>query len=125
MQHHADHWPARSLLAVRRTLLGPNHKALTLQMQLGHGVAQHVVMPLGQLLVEMLHREAAVKITIQTQHSLDLRNRSPPQRWRQTPIIQARWPSLSMPIPPAAERPFADPKQFSRLHLAQLRALRT
>ena len=29
-----------------------------------------------------------------------------------------------MPIPPAAKRPLADPKQLRRLHLAQLRPLR-
>src|ERR1700722_7919057 len=73
----------------------------------------------------MLHREASVEIATQTQHSLNLRNRSSTQRWRQAPISQARWPSLSMPIPPPPERPFADPKQFRRFHLAQLRPLRT
>jgi hypothetical protein len=48
-------------------------------MQLGHRVAQRVVVPLAQLLVEMLHREPAVELAIQAQHPLDLRHRSVPR----------------------------------------------
>jgi hypothetical protein len=121
MQHHAHHWPTRPLLAVSRSLLGPLHQTLAMQMQLGHRVAQRIMVPLEQLLVEVRCREAAIEIAIQTQHPLDLRHRRPAQRWRQTPIVQTRQPRFPMPIAPAAERPFADTQQLRRFHLAQLR----
>ena len=124
MQHHAHHRPARPLLAVRRALRRPLHQAGPVQVQFGHRVAQCVVVPLGQLLVEMLHREAAIQIAIQSQHSLDLGNRRTPQRRRQPAIRKTSFPRFAMAGPPAAERTFADPQQFRRLHLAQLRPFR-
>jgi hypothetical protein len=63
--HHRTQWP---LLAMRRARLGRCHQTRAVQMQLGHRVAQRVVVPLPQLLVEVLHREAAVELAIQTQH---------------------------------------------------------
>jgi hypothetical protein len=125
MQHHPHQRSARALLPMRRARLRPLHQTLTMQMQFGHRVAKPIVVPLDQLFMEMLHREASVKVAIQTQHSFDLRNRRTAQRWGQTPIVQTRQTRLPMPIAPAAERPFADPKQLSRLHLTQLRPFRT
>jgi hypothetical protein len=79
VQHHAHHRTPWPLLAMRRARLGRRHQTRAVQMQLGHRVAQRVVVPLPQLLVEMLHREAAVGLAIQTQHPLDLRHRSAPR----------------------------------------------
>jgi hypothetical protein len=79
MQQHSHHPTPRPLLAVRRALRRRLHQAGAMQMQLGHRVAQRVVVPLAQLLVEMLHREAAVEVAIQTQHPLDLGHRRSPQ----------------------------------------------
>ena len=59
-----------------------------MQVQLGHRVAQDVVVPFDQLLVEMLDREAAVDVAIQPQHPLDFSHRCTPQRRRQSPIGQ-------------------------------------
>ena len=72
----------------------------------------------------MLHREAAIQIAIQSQHSLDLGNRRTPQRRRQSAIRKTSFPRFAMAVPPAAEGSFADPQQFRRLHLAQLRPFR-
>jgi hypothetical protein len=124
MQHHSHHRTARPLLAVRRALRRRLHQARPTQMQLRHRVAQPVVVPLAQLLLEMLHREAAIQLAIQTQHPLDLRHRRTAQRRTQPAIGQTRLPCLAVAVTPAAERALADPKQLSRLHLAQLRPLR-
>jgi hypothetical protein len=75
MQHHAHHRTPWPLLAMRRPRLRRRHQTRPMQMQFGHCVAQHVVVPLAQLLVEMLHREPAVELAIQTQHPLDLPHR--------------------------------------------------
>ena len=90
MQHHAHHRTPRPLLAMRRALGRCLHQAGTMQMQLGHRVAQCVVVPLAQLFVEMLHREAAIEVAIQPQHPLDLGHRRSAQRRRQTAVGQAR-----------------------------------
>ncbi len=96
-----------------------------MQMQLGHRVAQQVVVPFRQLFMEMRHRETAVERTIKPEHPLNLDHRRPTWRRRQAPIVQTRRSAVAMPITPAAERPLADPKQLSRLHLTELRPLRT
>jgi hypothetical protein len=88
MQHHADHRTTRPLLAVRRARLRPLHQALTVQMQLRNRVAQRVVVPFGQLFVEMFHCEATVEITIQTQHPFDLSHRRTAQGRSQTTVVQ-------------------------------------
>ena len=75
MQHHAHHRSPRPLLAMRRPRLRRRRQTRSMQMQLGHCVTQRIVVPLAQLLVEMLHREAAVELAIQTQHPLDLPHR--------------------------------------------------
>jgi hypothetical protein len=80
MQHHSHHRTPRPLLAVPRPRLRRHHQTRPMQMQLGHRVAQRVVVPLAQLLVEVLHREAAVDVAIQAQHPLDLRHRRAARR---------------------------------------------
>jgi hypothetical protein len=65
MQQHSHHrtpWPLLPVRPATRRL----HQAGAMQMQLGHRVAQRVVVPLAQLLMEMLHREAAVEVAIQS-----------------------------------------------------------
>ena len=119
MQHHPHHRTTRPLLAMRRSLGRCLHQASTMQMQLGHRIAQCIAVAFAQLLVEMLHREAAVEVAIQPQHPLDLGHRSSAQRRRQTTIRQARNPRFAVAITPAAECAFADPKQLCRLHLTQ------
>ena len=79
MQHHSHHRTPWPLLAMRRARLGRRHQTRAVQMQLGHHVAQRVVVPLAQLLVEMLHHEPAVELAIQTQHPLDLPHPSAPR----------------------------------------------
>lgn len=95
-----------------------------MQMQLGNRVAQNVVVPFDQLFVEMLDREATVDVALQAQHSLDFSHRRTAQRRRQPPVGQTRQTTLPMAIAPATEGSFADPKQFRRLDLAQLRPFR-
>ena len=58
MQHHAHQRPPRPLLAMRRALRRRPHQPRPLQRQPGHRVAELVIVPLHQLLVKMLHREA-------------------------------------------------------------------
>ena len=72
VQQHAPQRPARPLLAMRRTLRRLPHQARRVQRQLRHRVAQHVAVPLHQLLVEVLHREVRVLVPIQAQHPLQL-----------------------------------------------------
>jgi hypothetical protein len=67
-------------------------------------------MAFAQLLVEVLHREAPIKLAIQPQHPLEHGHRGPPQRRaRQATIRQARKPRFAVAITPAAECAFADP----------------
>jgi hypothetical protein len=75
MQHHSHHRTPWPLPAVRRPRLRRHHQARSMQMQLRHFVAQRIVVPLAQLLVEMLRREAPVELAIWTQHPLDLPHR--------------------------------------------------
>jgi hypothetical protein len=88
MQHHAHHRASRPFLAVRRAFLGSLHQTGPMQVNLGHRVAQRVVMPFAQLFVEMLDREAAAEIAIQARHPFDLRRRRPAQRRRQAAVVQ-------------------------------------
>jgi hypothetical protein len=95
-----------------------------MQMQFGHRVTQRVAVPFAQLFVEMLHREAAIEVTIQTQHSLDLRHRRTTQRRLETAVQQTSRTVFTLTIPPSTERSLAHTKQFRCLHLAQFRPLR-
>src|ERR1019366_778035 len=74
--------------------------------------------------MEVLHREAAIQVAVKPQHPLDLGRRRTAQRRRQATVLQTRQPRVAVPVPPAAEGAFADPKQLGCLHLAQLRPLR-
>jgi hypothetical protein len=118
MQHHSHHRTARPLLAMRRARRRPLQQAGAMQVQLGHRVTQRIVVPLAQLLVEVFDREAAVDITIQAQHPLNLQHRGPPQRRTQATVRQTLQPRIAVTVAPAPKRPLADPKQRSRLQRA-------
>ncbi len=108
MQHHAHHRTPRPLLAMRRALGRRLHQPRAMQMQLGHRVAQCVIVPLAQLLMEMLHREAAIEVAVKPKHPLDLGHWRSPQRRSETAVSQTRLSHLRLAVTPAAECPFAD-----------------
>ena len=91
-----------------------------MQMQFGHGVAQCVAVLPHQLLMEMLHREAAVDIAIKPKHPLDLFDRRTQRRGTQATITQAHYTALTMAVTPVAKRTLTHTKQFGRFRLAQL-----
>src|SRR6202521_6343419 len=95
---------ATPLLALRRPLRRRSHQPRTMQMQLRHRITQSVIVPFAQLLMEMLDREAAVEVAIQTQHPLDLRHRGAPRRSAQPTVGQTRLPIVAVAVTPATER---------------------
>src|SRR6266404_1616399 len=124
MQHHANHRPAWPLLAMRRARDRAPHQPGALQMHLRHGVAELVAVPLEQLLMKVLHREAAVRLAIQAQHPLDLLDRrTPARRLAQPTVRQPRRAFVAQPVPPTPKRALADPQHLRRLSLAQLTLL--
>jgi hypothetical protein len=89
---------------------GRPHQPRPLQPQPGHRVAPLVMMPLLQLLVKMLHREAAIAFLIQPQHAQDLLGRRPAaRRPADPPIAQPHRPLIAQPVTPAPERPLDTP----------------
>ena len=123
MQHHADHRPARPLLAVRRALRRRPHQARAMQMHLGHRVAQLVAVALHQLLMEVLHRELTIVRPVKPQHPLDLGLRRPPTRGPKPTVGQASSSLVVQPVTPAPKRPVADPQHLRRRFLAKLTPL--
>ncbi len=65
VQHHARQRTPRTLLAMRPALRRPPHQPRRLQRQRGHRVAQHLAVPLSQLLVEVLRREVRILVAIE------------------------------------------------------------
>ena len=123
MQHRANNRPARTLLAMRRTLDRRASQARQVQMQLRDRVTQAVAVPLGQLLVKMLDREIGVLVPEQPQHPLDLHHRRPPGRRPAQPAIrQPRLAVLIEPVPPTPEGPLVDPQHLGCLTLRELAA---
>ena len=89
-----------------------------------HRVAQCVVVPLHQLLVEMLHREARILVPIETKHPLDLLIRRTLGRGLAQPkIVQAALPTLAVAFRPPLERPHVDTEHTSGLLLRDLAGL--
>ena len=124
MQHHADHRSPRPLLAMRRAPRRRLDQPGRLQRQPGDRVAELVVVPLRQLLVDMLHREASVPLLVQPQHPQDLLGRRPPaRRLADPPITQTLGSLLMQPVTPAPERPLRHTEHLHRLDLAQLASL--
>ena len=77
MQHHAPQRTPRPLLAVGAALLRPLHQTGRMQRELGHRVTELVVVPLHQLLVEVLDREIGVLVPVQPEHPLEFLLRRP------------------------------------------------
>src|SRR5205085_8042156 len=83
-----------------------------------------VMVPLLQLLVKMLHREAAIALLIQPQHVQDLRGRRATARpLADPPIAQALRPLIAQPVAPAPERSLRHPQHLRRFALRQLAPL--
>jgi hypothetical protein len=82
----------------------PRRRPPPLQRHPGHRVAQHVRVPLLQLLVKLLHREARVALLVQPQHAQDLLLCRPTARWlADPPSAQTLWPLLAQPVVPTPE----------------------
>jgi hypothetical protein len=89
-------------------------------MQLGHRIAEPPVVPLHQLLMEVLDREVGIVPTIKPQQAQDLVFRRPPaRRLADPPVGKPLRPLVAQPIAPAAKRPLAHPQHLRRLALAQ------
>src|SRR5262245_455887 len=92
-----------------------------MQRQLGDRVTQKIVVPLHQLLVEMLHREVRVLVAEQTQHPFQLPPRRTLRRGQVQPAILEPFCSiLLIPFRPALKRPHANTKHTGRLFLCDL-----
>src|SRR5882672_9808309 len=125
VQQHAPKRPTWTLLAVRRTLRRLLHQARRMQGELRHRVAQHIAMPLLQLLVKMLHREVRVLVSEQPHHPLQffLRRtprRSPTHAQVDQPVIALRLKAFG----PTLERPHVDPEKLCSCLLRQFLRLR-
>ena len=120
MQHHAAHRPTRPLLAVRRALRRRLHQPGTVQAKLRHRVAQRVVVPLVQLLVEMHDREVGILVAIKPEHPLDLLLRRPPRRGRTALVDEPSLAASLVALPPPLERANAHPQQLRRRLLGHL-----
>ena len=124
VQHHANERPPRTLLAVCRALRRNPHITRSLQVHLGHRIAERIAVPLLQLLVEMLDREVGILVLKQTQHPLDLSLCRTLRRRLSKPPIRQPWRALIVePVPPAAERPLVDPQHLGSFQLRNLTAL--
>ena len=120
MQHHAAHRPARPLLAVRRAFARRPDQPRPMQKRLRHRVAELVVVPLCQLIVEMLDREVGVLVPVKPKHPLDLLLRRALGR-RTAPVVdQPGLPLGFVAILPALERADAHPQKLRRRLLRHL-----
>ena len=120
MQHQAADRPPRPLLAVRRALRRRFDQPGPVQSELRHGVAELVIVPLEQLLVEVLNREVGVLVPVEPEHPLEFLLRRPPRRRAAAPIGE---PSLALRIVtllPALEGANAHPQQLRRVLLRHL-----
>ena len=83
------------------------------------------MLPLLQLLVKMLHREAAIAFLIQPQHAQDLLGCRPAaRRLADPPIAQTLRTLIAQPVAPTPKRPLRDPQHLRRFALRQLAPLR-
>ena len=72
------------------------------------------------MLVEVLRRKAAIPLPIQRLNARRLRITNTVRRSHTDPTVaQAVLPLLTIPGTPPAKRPFAHPKQLTRLRLAR------
>jgi len=124
MQHHAAQRTPLALLAMRAALARRPHQTRHVQMQLGHRVAEPVVVPLQEVLVEMLHREVCVLVPVKPEHPLQLRRWRPLRRRPPQPSIGKTCLALLLiPLRPALEGAHVDAQHLRRLLLADLTPL--
>jgi len=86
-QQHSRQGPAHPFLAVRAAPLRLRHQPRRLQRELRYRVAELVIVPPHQLLVEMLHCEVAITLTVKIVHPLEFTRRRPAWRYFADPAI--------------------------------------
>jgi hypothetical protein len=86
-QQHSRQGPAHPFLAVRAAPLRLRYQLRRLQREPCHRVAELVIVPLHQLLVEMLHCEVAIALTVKIVHPLEFTRRRPARRYFPDPAI--------------------------------------
>ena len=95
-----------------------------MQHRLGHCVAELVVVPAHQMLVEVLDREAGIAIAIELEHLRHLVDRHPPRRGApDAPIVQTFQARVLVALSPAPKRALAHAQDLGRFQLAQRVAL--
>ena len=115
-QQHSGQRPAHPFLAVGAAPLGFRYQPGRLQRQSCHRVTELVVMPLHQLLVEMLHREIAIALPVELLHPVKLALRRTVRRPLTDPsIAQAFDPVLLIANAQPPEMPPRHPQQLARL----------
>ncbi len=83
-------------------------------------------MPRHQMLVKMLGREALIAPAVQSLDLVHAINRNPLARRLAEPTIQNSGLAVVLePLTPTSKRPLVDPKKLRRLHLIELRRLRS
>jgi hypothetical protein len=115
-QQHSRQRPAQPLLAVGAAALGFRHQPGRLQRQLGHRVAELVIVPLHHLLVEVLDREVAVALPIKFVHPLELTLRRTARRHFPDPPI-------AQPLDPVLLVANAQPPEVPSRHAQKLPSL--
>ena len=124
MQHHARQRAPLPLLTMGAAAARRLHQVGSVQMELGHRVAELVAVPLRQLLVKMLHREIRILVAVKPQHPLQLFLRCPPRRSpAHSPIGKPGFALILVTRCPALERAYMHPQHLSRLLLRDLSAL--
>jgi hypothetical protein len=86
-QQHSRQGPAHPFLAARAAPLRLRHQPRRLQRELRYRVAELVIVPPHQLLVEMLHCEVAITLTVKIVHPLEFTRRRPAWRYFADPAI--------------------------------------
>ena len=119
-QQHPRQRPARPLLAMGAATRGRLDQPRRVQRQLGHRVAEAVVVPLHQLLVEVLDRVVGVALAVEPTELGLGRLGHPPRRGAPDPAVEQPRLALLEPTPvPAPEIALAHPQNLRRLGLAQ------
>src|SRR6516164_7047000 len=86
-QQHSRQGAAHPFLAMRPPPLRFRYQPRRLQREPRHRVAELVIVPPHQLLVEMLHREVAIALTVKIVHPLKFTRRRPARRYFPDPAI--------------------------------------
>jgi hypothetical protein len=124
MQHHARQRTPLPLLAMGAAAARRLHQAGSVQLELGHRVAELMAVPLHQLLVKMLHREIPVLVAVKPEHPLQLFLRRPPRRSpTHPPIGKSRFALILVTRRPALKRAHMHPQHLGCLRLCDLAPL--